>query len=72
MTGDFYQPPNESIFYEFMIPCELETQLWMKLKFASYSKREERSEFILVNKLPSSYNKYSLKKLHQYITVDLG
>ena len=36
MTGSNYQPNDERLFWDCLMPQELETQLWFKLKLASY------------------------------------
>ena len=71
MTGNSYSLINETVFWENLIPHELETQLWYKLKLAGFERRESHSMVYVPQRVPSNYKGYNLLELHDYI-LDLG
>jgi hypothetical protein len=36
MIGSNFKPNDESVFWDLLMPQELDSQLWFKLKLASY------------------------------------
>lgn len=57
MIGSNFRPNNERLFWDYLMPQELETQLWFKLKLASYeikqSQLQQQSEYLTYPKLES-------------------
>ncbi len=64
--GSQFKPRNEELFWQVLLPFELETQLWFKLKLAGYELREndqEQSAFVMNADLPSTYLPMSLAEV---------
>lgn len=65
MIGSNFRPNDERLFWDYLMPQELETQLWFKLKLAAYEKKESLAvsgEYASYPKL-ASYQPYKLSDL---------
>ena len=73
MIGSNYKPANDRLFWDCLMPQELETQLWFKLKLAAYEVKESPSQHAeyLSYPLPASYQPYRLSDLQKFIS-ELG
>lgn len=67
MTGNGHELTNERAFWEILVPTELETQLWYKLKLASLEKSTAKRSPYMPLSSPKNYKEYKLKDLHVYI-----
>lgn len=43
MIGNDFKTSNDEVFYQLLLPSELEAQLWIKLKLAAYELRQDRT-----------------------------
>ena len=70
MIGSNYKPANDRLFWDCLMPQELETQLWFKLKLAAYEVKESPSQHAeyLSYPLPASYQPYRLSDLQDFIS----
>lgn len=71
MIGNLYKPANERAFWSSLIPFDIETQLWMRLKVAGYEIKEDRpSDYIEIQRLPN-YESFDLVKLYELVQTEL-
>jgi hypothetical protein len=67
MTGNAHELANERAFWDILVPPELETQLWYKVKLASLEKSSAKISPYLPSSIPKNYEEYKLRDLHKYI-----
>ena len=70
MIGSKVATTNNDLFWDFLVPNELNSYLWVSLKLAAYDHREESSKF-MGTQLPNFYNKYTLEELHTDLLREL-
>ena len=70
MIGSKVATTDNELFWNFLVPNELNSYLWVSLKLAAYDHREESSAF-MGTQLPNFYNKYTLEELHNDLLRDL-
>lgn len=70
MIGSKVSTTDNELFWNFLVPNELNSYLWVSLKLAAYDHREESSAFIGMQ-LPNFYQAYTLEELHTDLLRDL-
>ena len=70
MIGSNYKTANDRLFWDCLMPQELETQLWFKLKLAAYEVKDSPSQHAeyLSYPMPASYQPYRLSDLQDFIS----
>ncbi len=69
--GSQFKPLDETFFLQVLLPYELETQLWFRLKFAAYDLKDnfdDVSAFIATQDLPRDYVPVKLEEVQKYMT----